>query len=322
MDEPFYYAHVYSGPNACHWSPEKIASEVHRFIEAARGIFPEVVIGDTEPITAESGAAEYRLWLDTFRAVNGYDLPFLHLDMTYDLPGWVEEVEALYDYGRQKDIEIGIIYMGDWDDPTDEAWLIRAGERIKKLELRTGVQLDHILFQSWNDHPNFILPESEPYTWAGFINLYFEDKMALGIPTTGPGANLAYEKPAQASSALLEFPPAWSVDGESGTIWNSGADAPQWIEIDLGTPHAIAEIRLHVGQDPAGETIHHVLGKGPDTNDEYVRLHTFSGPTQDPQVLTYTPSESWQDIRWIRIETVASPSWVAWREIEVIAGEQ
>jgi hypothetical protein len=38
-------------------------------------------------------------------------------------------------------------------------------------------------------------------------------------------------------------------------------------------------------------------------------------------VLSFSPSEPWEGIRRIQIETVASPSWVAWREIEVIAAE-
>jgi hypothetical protein len=38
-------------------------------------------------------------------------------------------------------------------------------------------------------------------------------------------------------------------------------------------------------------------------------------------VLIFAPFEPVRGIRLLRIETTLSPSWVAWREIEVIAAE-
>jgi hypothetical protein len=75
-------------------------------------------------------------------------------------------------YGSQIGVPVGMIYIGNGFDPTDEAWLSAAGERVKKLELSTGVSPDHVLFQSWNDKPDFTLPELQPFTWTHFINTY------------------------------------------------------------------------------------------------------------------------------------------------------
>ena len=36
-------------------------------------------------------------------------------------------------------------------------------------------------------------------------------------------------------------------------------------------------------------------------------------------LLEYVPSAPWDGVRYLRVETRASPSWVAWREIEVFA---
>ncbi|MGA9190194.1 MAG: hypothetical protein WBZ24_00540, partial [Anaerolineales bacterium] len=66
-------------------------------------------------------------------------------------------------------------------------------------------------------------------------------------------------------------------------------------------------------------TIHRVLGKGPGTGGEFVLLHTFDGPTEDGQQIDFTPGSPWQGIQVVRIMTDSGPSWVAWREIEVIA---
>ena len=73
-------------------------------------------------------------------------------------------------------------------------------------------------------------------------------------------------------------------------------------------------------QYPNGATVHRVLGRG--SADSYRLLHEFSGNTQDGDVLEYSPSVPWTAIRFVKVETTSSPSWVAWREIEVVLGEE
>jgi hypothetical protein len=224
-------------------------------------------------------------------------------------------------YTQQHGIDFGLIYMGDWGSSSDEAWLSLVGERVIAYEVSGGGQPDHVLFQSWQDHPDYVLPDSEPYTWTGFIQRYAEDRSAIGFRTEGPGANVARRKLATASSALAGFPASLAVDGQEGTVWNSGGFPVQWIEIDLGEPYTIASIRLTVEQSPAGETVHRVYGKGPGTGGDFVLLTTLSGVTESLDVLDYTPAEPLRDVQFIRVETITSPSWVGWREIEVIAAE-
>lgn len=83
----------------------------------------------------------------------------------------------------------------------------------------------------------------------------------------------------------------------------------------------IAEIRLLPSQSPAGETIHRLLVKGPATNGKHLLLHTFQGVTADSKWLALRLPEPLQVIRYLMIETTRSPSWIGWREIEVIAGK-
>jgi hypothetical protein len=46
----------------------------------------------------------------------------------------------------------------------------------------------------------------------------------------------------------------------------------------------------------------------------------LSGPTRDAQVLEATAGAPWPNVRYVRIETVSSVSFVAWREVEVLGG--
>ncbi|HAV78594.1 MAG TPA: hypothetical protein DCX53_14695, partial [Anaerolineae bacterium] len=254
MDEPYFYGHFYSGTNACRWSAEKIASEIDTYINEVRKIFPEVIIGDTEPLTGPADASAYRDWMDLFREVNGYDLAFIHMDIDWSRPGWSDEVKLIEEHGRKTGIPVGIIYTGNSFDKSDEDWLSAAGERVKKHEVANGGSPEHVLFQSWNDKPDFLLPDSEPFTFTGFINLYFTDKEKLGFLREGVGANLALNKPVRVSNLTGDLLGLLAVDGDLGTLWSSGGDAPQWIEIDLGAEYNINEIRMTPSQFPEGRT--------------------------------------------------------------------
>jgi hypothetical protein len=132
-----------------------------------------------------------------------------------------------------------------------------------------------------------------------------------------PGGNLALKKNVSASGSLPDQPASNAVDGLPGTLWNSGAGPEQWIEIDLGEPAALAAINLTVAQYPAGETVHQIWARGPNENLKVI--FEFRGSTTDNQVLEFKASPPLAGIQYVRIVTIASPSWVAWREIGVIA---
>jgi hypothetical protein len=139
-------------------------------------------------------------------------------------------------------------------------------------------------------------------------------------PGEYPGRNIAFSASATASSSAAGNPPSLAVDGAFNTQWVSGGKAPQWLEIDLGAPSSIAGFRLTVSQNPAGATVHNLLGRAP--GGAYQLLYTFTGNTTGGDVLTYTPPVPLTGIEFIRVETVQSPTTVAWHEIEVFsAGE-
>jgi hypothetical protein len=319
LDEPYYWAHFYDGEQACNWTTEKIAADVGEMILKAQEIFPDLIVGDIEPVTGPADAAAYKHWLETFRAVNGFDLAFLHLDMDWANPAWPEEAMQMEAYGRELGIPIGIIYIGNPFDVDNLTWLATAGERVKRYELEAGGQPDHIIFQSWNDKPDHVLPESDPTAYTSFLKAYFEDKSALGFSPEMRAHNLALNKNLRYSRAIGGNEGQYALDGDTGTTWSSGDDAPQWIEIDLGQPYDIGALRLLPSQYPAGNTIHRVLGKGPGADQLFIEITRFDGFTEDGQWLVFEPDLPIEGIRYIRIETVASPSWVAWREIEIIA---
>jgi F5/8 type C domain len=136
------------------------------------------------------------------------------------------------------------------------------------------------------------------------------------LATQKPEINIALGQPASASSDAAG-PPSYATDGLAETLWNAGTFAPQWIQIDLGAPSTIRRIKLIVAQTPAGYTDHQVWIRGASPGAPEQLLHEFKGDTTDSETLDYTPTTPVAGVRYIRVETTTSPSWVAWREIEI-----
>ena len=120
-----------------------------------------------------------------------------------------------------------------------------------------------------------------------------------------------------ASAELPDSPASNAIDRNTETIWNSGSDPEQWIMLNLGAPKNLSAIHLTVSQFPAGETVHQIW-VGADPNN-LILVHEFKGFTNDSDVLDFVPSAPLTNVQYIKIVTTQSPSWVAWREIEVIS---
>ena len=313
MDEPYFFAHVYDGPNACHWPVEQVADGVAAFVRAMRAEWPALVVGDTEPMPTPVSASGLADWLDAYRTATGEAAAFIHLDMDWSRAGWPDLGAAVREAGRARGVPVGMIYSGG-AATTDAQWMSSAGRRVLADEQAGGGSPDHILFQSWNDKPDRVLPESDPVSFTGFIDRYFDDHAALGQVPGGP-VNLALGAHATASASIAGSEPGKAVDGDPDTIWSAGAGPTSWIQVDLGQKLRIASIRLTVSQYPDGPTRHRV-SCSTTSGGARQTLSTVTGSSRDLDVLAVT-LDAPVACRFLRIETLASPSWVAWREIEV-----
>jgi WD40 repeat protein len=128
--------------------------------------------------------------------------------------------------------------------------------------------------------------------------------------------NLARGRPVRSSRSLPDEPAEYVVDGEFVLFWGSGDYARQWVEIDLGSRKRVRRIELFAAQTPAGATTHVVLGR--NRGGPWRTLATLRGQTFDGQVLVHAFAGNLRPVRWIRVTTVRSPSWVAWKEIRVL----
>ena len=104
-------------------------------------------------------------------------------------------------------------------------------------------------------------------------------------------------------------------DNVPSTFWLSGNFSPQWIELDLRSPTDVAYLELLVTQEPAGATTHKIYAGS--TPNPQTQVHQFDVVTKSGSKLGVVFSPTLKNIRYIRIVTTTSPSWVGWSEVKV-----
>jgi hypothetical protein len=71
---------------------------------------------------------------------------------------------------------------------------------------------------------------------------------------------------------------------------------------------------LLVSQYPEGPTVHRVYFRRAGVLE---RIHDFAGDTHPGDWLIFSSPVPSDDVTAVRVETLSSPSWVAWSEIQV-----
>ena len=195
------------------------------------------------------------------------------------------------------DIEVAAQALVDWQVESCrygfDGWLLWTWDDIGDSEMYTAVEADGVINQA-------LAPANRP------------DPCAYGA---GVVRNLALGARVRASGALPGEPPEQAVDGLSGTQWGAGASPPQWIEIELEAPARVSEIRLQVAQYPEGDTLHIIKARSADGN--FVEVARISQFTRSEEWLMLKPAAPLDGVQVIRVETYTSPSWTAWKEIQI-----
>jgi hypothetical protein len=175
MDEPLYFGHYFNGNNACHWAVDAIARNAATNVKQFRAIFPDVEIGDIEPVNnIKSGdwLDEVREWIEAYRRESGAPLAFFHDDMIWREPiaARTRMLTAVLD---AQGIEFGVIFNSRGDVSSDQDWLESAKRNIDEYRAGSLKAPDQIIIQSWKPYPTHVLPESNPFTLTHLVNYYF-----------------------------------------------------------------------------------------------------------------------------------------------------
>jgi len=106
-------------------------------------------------------------------------------------------------------------------------------------------------------------------------------------------------------------------NGTFANQWNAGWWPEQWIQVDLQQNYDINEVKLYIEQSPSPAfTVHSVFIS--DLTMFSIPAFVFAGTTEQAGILDVRFAQPIYG-RYVMISTTVSPSWVAWREVQVYA---
>ena len=95
-----------------------------------------------------------------------------------------------------------------------------------------------------------------------------------------------------------------------GSGFSAGGYAPQYVQLELPGLYNISLVCLQVGQSPNGVTRHQLsVGASVSSLSLVTDMNNYTSSGQWIN-LTYSPVLT--NVRFLRLDTLSSPSWVAW----------
>jgi hypothetical protein len=183
MDEPLWFGHSYRGPEACQSSLQFLARDIAGTVRDVKAIFPNVQIGDIEPLPQRSQAdwvGTIMQWAAEFEVSVGTPLAFFHADVDW-VQNWDADVSRLARELASRGVKFGIIYNSSPIDPDDETWTRNSEIHFDTIEGRLGIIPGHAILQTWMVHPVRMLPESRPGTMTYLVNRYARTRTSISV---------------------------------------------------------------------------------------------------------------------------------------------
>jgi hypothetical protein len=156
---------------------------VARRLATARSYFPNVAVGDIEPLgsfATETIAADLSAWFSAYQAATGEPLAFLHADIEWQLP-WKEKLTAALPVMKSHHVPFGVIQNPAGRNLSDADHAQAIWQRAVALEVEDGYRPDQVIFQSWTTSPRRVLPETSPESFTGMVASYLRERSALTV---------------------------------------------------------------------------------------------------------------------------------------------
>lgn len=172
MDEPVWFGHVVdklakTTGRGCQYSVAQVADMAAAKIAVLRRYFPDIKIGDIEPISARPPGGPQSIediltFENLLRQKTGDAPVFVHTDLAWASPGWQPLLQTLATRVHATGVRFGIICDGDVTAGSNEAWVTQALQRCRQVAANPRTRPDDLLAQTWEPLPTRMLPESDP----------------------------------------------------------------------------------------------------------------------------------------------------------------
>lgn len=183
IEQPLHFGHLWTDPNACQYPLDRIFDELLAWRAEVHRSYPDAAFGSIEGVWDITTAEDYERWLDGWEAASGEPFAFQHIDVNWQLADWIDTALAIEGVADARDVPFGILFNGGLGTDNDE-WILETMRRAAEYEQAGGTP-DHVMFQSWVDQPDFVLPDDEISGFTHLIRRSGHGPSALDVALDG-----------------------------------------------------------------------------------------------------------------------------------------
>ncbi|MBV8749934.1 MAG: hypothetical protein JO103_09490 [Candidatus Eremiobacteraeota bacterium] len=183
VDEALWFGRYYGGARACRSAIDALAKDVAANFKAYQAVFPDVRLGDTEPLGPPPGgdptgrwATSTQAWIDALQTESGAKLAFIHEDITDWNRPLASYLPAVAQLVHNDGIPFAPIIIAASPNGPDDAWVRSAERSIALLQASGSWPPDQLIFATWHAYPTHNLPETSPSAFTHLIFSYFNGK--------------------------------------------------------------------------------------------------------------------------------------------------
>ena len=240
MVGPLVDGHMYTKEHYCHRSLSEVAADAARTIDAIRGIYPDVIVGETEPVGHGSDFpdwSELGRWFEEFGRASGHPIAFFHVDINWGFQ-WQPDLLVVAREAHKSGVNFGVIYNGDGSELSSDLAAHNIAKHENDVEQLLGMPPDTAIFQTWFSYPDHVLPEADAASMTGIVFHYLKPHTQIKL--------INHERAQLLDARGLPIPNA-NIDFEVHKEFGSGALMPQMIEgtAPADAHSALFAIRVH-----------------------------------------------------------------------------
>src|SRR5262249_11552134 len=129
-----------------------------------RRYFPKTEIGTSDVVDESSPWIDELVnWTDVYQQITGEPFAFFQADVSWSRPA-TRNLAALASAMKARHVPFGVMYDGDDESSSNEAWTETTLQHVAEIESTIGLHPDTAIFKTGFRYPSRLLPETQPGT--------------------------------------------------------------------------------------------------------------------------------------------------------------
>jgi hypothetical protein len=221
-DEPWYFGSASTG----YYTDAQIATQVAAAATTAESVFPDIQIGDIEPVGGViSNPTALEAWWSAYDVASGKPFTSFQADLQSWVPGWQADFASVITASHANGTLVGAIINGIGSADTDDTWATQAVANANQILSTPDLRPDFLVVQSWQAYPSETADPATAGTLASVVaDVVASERSALAIPAVAQ----------YGTAGLLQ-----------NVVWSDGAEVTQnGTNFELLAPNGTVLLKL------------------------------------------------------------------------------